>query len=128
MSGGKLDRYLCLLGSRVRVAPAWNLVRGGVVPRISVCLFHTPFCYLAAGQSLDSGGPDSAGRTSRNERDGSDPPFFAAGAARKGVGLFQCLFQTLHPPFRGRFRPIYPCGKASDTNPQRALTRRRKTP
>ena len=29
MSGGKLDRFLCLPGSRVRVAPAWNLVRGG---------------------------------------------------------------------------------------------------
>ena len=126
MSGGKLDRFLCLPGSRVRVAPAWNLVRGGVVPRISVCLFHGSFFYLAAGQSLGSGRPASAGRTSRNVRDGSDPPFFAAGAARKGVGLFQCLFQTLHPPFRGRFRPIYPCGKASATDPKRALTRRRQ--
>ena len=31
-SGGKLTRYLCLLGSRARVAPAWNILRGGNVP------------------------------------------------------------------------------------------------
>ena len=59
MSGGLLDRYLCLPGSRGRDDPAWNLVKGGYVPRCSVCLFHTPFCYLAAGQSLGSGGPAS---------------------------------------------------------------------
>ena len=29
MSGGKLDRFLCLPGSRVRVAAAWNILRGG---------------------------------------------------------------------------------------------------
>ena len=53
-----------------------------------------------------------------------DPPFFAAGAARSGGGMFQAMFHTLYPPFGGRFRPIYPCGKASakppNTNPQRA--------
>ena len=30
-SGGKLTRYLCLLGSRARVAPAWNILRGGAM-------------------------------------------------------------------------------------------------
>ena len=38
--------------------------------------------------------------------------------------MFQAMFHTLYPPFGGRFRPIYPCGKASakppNTNPQRA--------
>ena len=38
--------------------------------------------------------------------------------------MFQAMFHTLYPPFGGRFRPIYPCGKASDkapnTNPQLA--------
>ena len=84
MSGGKLDCFLCVPGSRVRVAPEGNIVRGGYVSKIGGCLFPHSFCYLTAGQSLGSGRPDSAGRTSRNERDGSDPPFFAAGAARKG--------------------------------------------
>ena len=82
--------------------------------------------------TLGSGRPDSAGRTSRNERDGSDPPFFAAGAARKGGGMFPSLFPSHHPPFRGRFRPIYPCGKASAktpyTNPRRAPNAPEKNP
>ena len=95
-------------------------------------MFHTSFCYLTYMQLLGCGRPASSGRTSRNDRDGSDPPFFAAGAARMGGVMFQAMFHTLFPPFGGRFRPIYPCGKASDktpnTNPQRELTRRRKTP
>ena len=32
------------------------------------------------------------------------------------------------PPFWGRFRPIYPYGKAPNTNPKQALKRRRQTP
>ena len=47
MSGGKLDRFLCLPGSRGRDDPAWNILRGGDVPRFGVGMFHTTFCYLA---------------------------------------------------------------------------------
>ena len=32
------------------------------------------------------------------------------------------------PPYGGRFRPIYPCGKAPNTDLKRALTRHRQTP
>ena len=97
ISGGKLDRFLCVPGSRVRVAPEGNIAQGGGYVsrnRLVVC-FHGSFCYLAAGAvTWQCGRPDSAGRTSRNERDGSDPPFYAAGAARKGVGLFQAMLHV----------------------------------
>ena len=87
-------------------------------------MFQASFCYLAAGQSLGSGRPASECRTSRNEMDGSDPPFFCRWCGTQGGGMFQAMFHTLYPPFGGRFRPIYPCGKASakppNTNPQRA--------
>ena len=91
-------------------------------------MFHTTFCYLAAGQSLGSGRQASECRTSRNERDGSDPHFIAAGAARSGGGMFQAMFHTLYPPFGGRFRPIYPCGKASDKTPNTVPRRARYAP
>ena len=32
------------------------------------------------------------------------------------------------PPFWGRSRPIYPCGKAPNPNPKQALKRRRQAP
>ena len=104
-SGGKLTRYLCLLGSRARVAPAWNILRGGDVPRISVCLFHGSFFYLSSMQLLGSAvDRTSAGRTRRNERDDSDsdPPFFAAGAARKWGGHVPVpCSKPCTPPFQG---------------------------
>ena len=46
--------------------------------------------------------------------------------------MFQAMFHTLYPPFGGRFRPIYPCGKASDkapnTNPQLARNSPQENP
>ena len=59
MSGVLLDRFLCLPGSRGRVAPEGNIVRGGYVSIIGYGLFPPSFFYLAAGQSLSSGGPAS---------------------------------------------------------------------
>ena len=43
--------------------------------------------------------------------------------------MFQAVFQRVFhrlPPFWGRSRLIYPCGKAPNTNPKRALRRRRQ--
>ena len=87
-------------------------------------MFHGSFFYLSSMQLLGCGRPARAGRTSRNERDGSDPPLLPLVRHAVGGGMFQAMFHTLYPPFGGRFRPIYPGGKASDkapnTNPQLA--------
>ena len=60
------------------------------------------------------------------------PPPFCRSSGKQGGGLGQGLLHglghTLPPPYGGRFRPNYPCGKAPNTDAKRALTRRRKAP
>ncbi len=83
--------------------------------------------------SLPRSGFPATTRPSRARRRGagkdeSDPPFFAALSANRKRGLWQGLWHTLAPPFGGRSRLIYPCGKAPNPNPKRALRRRRQAP
>ena len=59
MSGGKLDRFCAFRGLGAVPIQLGTSSRGGMFQECGVCLFHTPFCYLAAGQSLGSGGPAS---------------------------------------------------------------------
>ena len=75
--------------------------------------------------------PADPNRASGEGRDGSDPPFFAAGAARRGEGGNHTGSHTRYhtpPPPSGGVAPVsmYPCGKAPrpargpDDQPRRA--------
>ena len=60
-------------------------------------------------------------------RTGATPPFFAAVSANGEGGVYQPVYHRL-PPFGGRSRPNYPCGKAESKTRKRALTCRRQVP
>ena len=69
----------------------------------------------------DRTAPEVRGRTE------ATPPFLPL--VRQTEQGFVTGFVTYPvPPFWGRFRPIYPCGKAPNTDLKRALTRHRQTP
>ena len=55
--------------------------RGGAA-RFGAAVGHHPFSYLIATPTLACYYPASPCRTSGKGQDGSDPPFFAAGAAQ----------------------------------------------
>ena len=85
-------------------------------------LYHSS---LDATTKLDRADTEEKGKTE------ATPPFlplvrqsglgFGAGGVT-GFGAHPA------PPFGGRFRPNYPCGKAPNQNPKLALTRRRQAP
>ena len=102
---------------------------GGLQQDSAMVCNTTIYPYLIAGHlCLSAIARPASARYSGKGQDGSDPPFFAAVSARGGGGLQQGL-QHHPPPFsEGRSRPIYPCGKAPNPNPKRALTRRRQAP
>ena len=103
--------------------------RGRVFPDSAMGCFHRACPYLVATPLLVRNSPASPRRSSGKGQDGSDPPLFAAVSAR-GEGGCTSRCTTAYPPplFRGRSRPIDPCGKVPDTDPKRALTRRRQAP
>ena len=88
------------------VAPEGNRVRGGFVSKIGGGLFPRSFCYLAAMQLLGSDRPASPCRTGGEGQDGSDPPFFAAGAARWEGGCYSRCSTAYTPLLGGRSRPF----------------------
>ena len=71
---------------------------------------------------------DARAAPAEKGRTGATPPFFPL-YRQTGRGVCNRVCNNPNPPlFRGRSRPIDPCGKAPDTYPQRALTRRRQAP
>ena len=61
-------------------------------------------------------------------RTGATPPFLPLYRQAGRGGGVPAGVPPPPPLFRGRSRPIYPYGKAPDTDPKRALTRRRQAP
>ena len=105
-----------------RADPAWYADKGGVYQDSVMRYTSTIVPYLIAMPLLDSDNPASPCRTSGKGQDGSAPPFLPLyrHAWRGGTTAF--------PPFWGRSRPIYLCGKAPNTYDKRALPRRRQAP
>ena len=103
MSGGKLDRFLCLPGSRGRADPAWNiLVGGGHVPRIWRLFVPQPhFAISLPGSHLAVvDRPASAAPAGTSGTD-SDPPFFAAGIGTQWGGFVPGHVPYPVPPLWG---------------------------
>ena len=101
--------------------------KGGSVPRLGDAVYQHHCSYLFAATRLVRNSPASPCCTSGEGQDGSAPPLFAAVSAR-GEGGVTGGVTSPTPLFRGRSRPIDPCGKARDTDDKRALTRRRQAP
>ena len=90
---------------------------------------HPPLPFSAGAVRVFSARPADPNRASGEGEDGSDPPFSAAGAARRG-GVDHTGFHTrCHtPPAYGGVAPVlmYPCGKTPrpargrDDKPERA--------
>ena len=69
------------------------------------------FAYLSLPLVVIPAFPNDPRRLSGKGKDGSDPPFFAAGAARVGVLCCTLCCNTSTRPRGGRSRPNHPCGK-----------------
>ena len=128
MSGGKLDRFCAFRGlGAVPIQLVTN--SGGGLLHDSVVICYKPhFAISLPGSHLavvDRPASDDTAGTSRTIA----TPHFLPLYRHAGVGVcYRVCYKPCTPPFGGRYRPIYPCGKASVTDPKRALTRRRKTP
>ena len=111
-----------------RADAAWYADKGGSVPRFGGAVYQHHCSYLFTATRLVRNSPAGPHRSSGKGQDGSDPPPFCRCIGKRGGEVYQPVYHRLPPLFRGRSRPIYPYGKAPDTDPKRALTRRRQAP
>ena len=97
-------------------------------PESAVVCFHThfvislPVSHLAVVDRTASAAP--AGTSG----DGSDPPFYAAGAARKGRVCFLVCFLVTTPLSGVASVQFIPAGRLRTQTTRGRETRRRKTP
>ena len=82
---------------------------------------HATRCFFAVVVRVSPPRPADTNRASGEGEDGSDPPFFAAGAARLrgGCGTRCTTWCTTLPPAVGGVAPVsmYPCWKAQTPAP-----------
>ena len=96
---------------------------GGCFTAIFLTLLY--HCCLPTTTRPDRADTEEKGRTE------ATPPFLPlVRQTERGVGAgFVTGFGAYPaPPYGGRFRPNYPCGKAPNTYPKRVLMRRRQGP
>ena len=96
---------------------------GGCSTAISLNLLY--HCFLPTTTRPDRADTEENGKTE------ATPPFlplYRQTGRGVGAGFVTGFGAYPAPPYGGRFRPNYPCGKAPNTNPKRALTRRRQAP
>ena len=104
-------------------------IRGGMGHKsaggCSTAIFLILLCCrgLSTTTRLDRADTEEKGRTE------ATPPFlplYRQTGRGFGAGFVTGFGAYPAPPYGGRFRPNYPCGKTPNPNAKRALTRRRK--
>ena len=106
-------------------------IRGGMGHKSAGGCSTAIFLTLLYHSSLDATTkPDRADTEEKGKTEATPPflPLYRQTGRGFGAGFVTGFGAYPAPPYGGRFRPNYPCGKAPNTNPKRALRRRRPAP
>ena len=125
----EIDRFLGL-PQTVAVAIFFaTYIRGGVGARIGIFCGSTHFVYFFASQWFSCYYQAIPCQKERRGERRERPPLFCRSIGKQEKGFVAGFVAYPAPPFfGGRSRLIYPCGKAPNLNPKRALRRRRQAP
>ena len=124
----RLDRSGVTMGVTAGVTHNGTRTEGGVYQKQRGVVYHTAIHCIPVVVRVCRPSPSFPNRASGEGQDGSDPPFFAAGAARRRGGWHQVYHLVYHTPTAvGGVAPVlnYPCGKAQPPAQARDWTRRR---
>ena len=104
-------------------------IRGGMGHKSALICYTTHFSILLYHCRLPATTRPDRADTAEKGRTEATPPFlplYRQTGRGFGAGFVTGFGAYPAPPYGGRFRPNYPCGKTPNQNAKRALTRRRQ--